>query len=114
MDPQHAAELLATERARIERALADLDRQNGDSELADVDQHLADAGSELFDKERDAGLIEQLRDQLAAVERAEKRLAEGKFGLSIESGEPIPDARLEAVPHAERTVEEQARYEGGL
>jgi DnaK suppressor protein len=114
VDPQHAAELLARERARIERSLAELDRQNGDSELADVDQHLADAGSDLFDKERDAGLIEQLRDQLAAVERAEKRLAEGKYGLSIESGEPIPDARLEAVPYAERTVEEQSRYERGI
>jgi DnaK suppressor protein len=114
VDPQHAAELLAKERARIERSLAELDRQNGDSELSDVDQHLADAGSELYDKERDAGLIEQLREQLAAVERAEKRLAEGRFGLSVESGEPIPDARLEAVPYAERTVEEQSRYERGI
>ncbi len=114
MDDARATELLAKERARIERSLADLDRQNEDNELADVDQHLADAGSELFDKERDAGLIEQLRDQLAAVERAEKRLAEGKYGLSIESGEPIPDARLEAVPFAERTVDEQDRYERGL
>jgi RNA polymerase-binding transcription factor DksA len=32
----------------------------------------------------------------------------------VESGEPIPDARLEALPLAERTVEEQARLEGGL
>ncbi len=33
---------------------------------------------------------------------------------SVESGEPIPDARLEANPTAERTVEEQERYERGL
>ena len=45
------------------------------------------------------------------VSLLEKRLAEGKYGLSVESGEAIPDARLEAVPWAERTVEEQARYE---
>ncbi|MCW3068160.1 MAG: transcriptional regulator, TraR/DksA family, partial [Solirubrobacterales bacterium] len=37
----------------------------------------------------------------------------GTYGLSVESGEPIPDARLEAIPWAERTTEEQARYELG-
>jgi RNA polymerase-binding transcription factor DksA len=29
----------------------------------------------------------------------------------VESGQPIPDARLEAIPWAERTAEEQAGYE---
>ncbi len=51
-----------------------------------------------------------LRDELAALHRAEERLAAGTYGLSVESGEPIPDARLEAVPLAERTVEEEERY----
>ncbi|MEA2140667.1 MAG: DnaK suppressor protein, partial [Solirubrobacteraceae bacterium] len=61
----------------------------------------------------DAGLAEQLRGELAAIERAQARLAEGKYGLSVESGEPIPDARLQSIPWAERTAEEQARYEAG-
>ena len=43
--------------------------------------------------------------------RAEARIAQGTFGLSVESGEPIPDDRLEAEPLAERTVEEQSQYE---
>ena len=51
----------------------------------------------------------QLREELAAVERAEERLMSGTYGLSIDSGEPIPDERLEAVPTAERTVEEERR-----
>ena len=110
MDEARARELLAHERQRIERSLVDLDPAP-DEELSHVDQHLADAGSELFETEREAGLATQLRDELAAVERAEQRLAEGKFGLSVESGEPIPDERLERMPWAERTVEEQARYE---
>ena len=50
---------------------------------------------------------EDLREQLAAVERAEERLAAGTYGLSVESGQPIPDERLEAVPTAELTVEEE-------
>jgi DnaK suppressor protein len=110
MDEARASELLARERERIERSLADLDPAP-DDELSHVDQHLADAGSELFETEREAGLATALRDELAAVERAEQRLAEGKFGVSVESGEPIPDDRLERMPWAERTVEEQARYD---
>ena len=55
------------------------------------------------------GLAEPLRDELAAVERAEQRIEQGTYGLSVESGEPIPDARLEAIPWAERTAEEEQR-----
>ncbi|MDX6699700.1 MAG: DnaK suppressor protein [Solirubrobacteraceae bacterium] len=109
MDETRARELLAAERERIERALADRDTPTQGDELADYDQHLGDAGSELYESERDAGLVEQLREELASVERAEKRLAEGTYGLSVDSGQPIPDERLEALPAAERTVEEQAR-----
>jgi DnaK suppressor protein len=112
MDPKRAAELLQAERSRIEEGLADLE-PDADEELSHVDQHLADEGTELFDEERDAGLAEGLREELAAVERAEQRLMQGTYGLSVESGEPIPDERLEAVPWAERTVEEQARYDRG-
>ncbi len=109
MEEARARELLARERARIERALGELRGSSAGDELADYDQHLADAASELYESERDAGLAEQLREELAAVERAERRLAEGTFGLSVESGAPIPDERLEAMPTAERTVEEQSR-----
>ena len=112
MDPERAGELLKSERARLERALAEF-RTSNDDELSHVDQHMADEGSELFEQERDAGLVVRLREELAAVERAESRLAAGEYGVSIESGEPIPDERLEAVPTAERTMEEQTRYERG-
>jgi DnaK suppressor protein len=110
MDETRARELLARERQRIERSLADLGPAE-DEELSHVDQHPADAGSDLYETEREEGLATGLRDVQEAIERAEQRLAEGKFGLSVESGEPIPDDRLERMPWAERTVEEQARYE---
>jgi len=57
--------------------------------------------------------LDDLREQLAAVERAEERLANGTYGRSVESGATIPDERLEAVPTAERTVDEEARRERG-
>lgn len=111
MDTRRAQKLLDLERTRIEREISRLARDGGDEELSHMDQHQADAGSDLFEQERDQSLIEALRRELAALERAEKRLAEGTFGLSIESGERIPDARLEVQPWAERTVAEQAAYE---
>jgi DnaK suppressor protein len=112
MDPKRATERLQAERSRIEQALAEFGPPE-DDELSDLDQHMADDATELFEEERDAGLAEKLREQLAAIERAEERLMSGTYGLSVETGEPIPDDRLEAVPWAERTVEEQARYDHG-
>jgi RNA polymerase-binding transcription factor DksA len=109
MDPKRAAELLQRERDRIQRLLLDLEQPASGDELSHGDQHLADEGTELFERERDLGLVEQLREELAAVERAEERLMSGTYGLSVENGEPIPDERLEAHPTAERTVEEERR-----
>ena len=110
VDSARAQELLGTERSRIERELARLG-VGPDNELSHSDQHPADEASELFEEERDQGLRERLQQELEAIGRAERRLAEGTYGLSVESGEPIPDGRLEAYPTAERTVEEQRRVE---
>jgi RNA polymerase-binding transcription factor DksA len=110
MDSDRARERLRRERERIEMALAG-EAHAPDTDLATRDQHLGDQGTELYDDELAEGLREQLAAELAAVERAEARLARGKYGVSIESGEQIPDERLEAHPTAERTTEEQARLE---
>ena len=106
MDPERVRELLAGERKRIERALAKL-RHEDTGEPAD-EEDPGNLGSDLYQDELDEGLADDLREELAAVERAEARLAAGTYGLSIESGKPIPDERLEALPTAERTVQEEA------
>ena len=110
MDADRARELLSAERERIERELAGLVHRD-DSEAPEADEFdAANRAPELLQDELAEGLAEELRQQLAAVERAEQRLAAGTYGLSIESGEPIPDERLEVAPAAERTVaEERAR-----
>jgi len=107
MDPDRARELLTAERDRIERALVELRHQDTGEEADDEDP--ANLASELYQDEFDEGLADDLREQLAAVERAEARLADGTYGISIESGKPIPDERLEALPGAERTAEEEGR-----
>jgi DnaK suppressor protein len=111
MDSAEARELLTAERTRIESALAGLAKPEGDEE-AHTDGS-GDSAPELVETEIDEGLARPLREQLAAIERAEQRLTDGTYGKSIESGEPIPDGRLRSIPWAERTAEEQARYEGG-
>jgi DnaK suppressor protein len=106
MHPDRARELLAAERERIEQALASFRRQST-GEPADEDDP-GNLTSDLYQDELDEGLSDHLREELAALERAEARLAAGTYGRSIDSGKPIPDERLEAVPTAERTVEEEA------
>ena len=55
MSPERAQELLAAERDRIERALADLGEPVGTDELATIDDP-ADQGSELYERELEEGL----------------------------------------------------------
>jgi DnaK suppressor protein len=107
MDPDRARELLASERARIERALASLRHQDDAEEFDDQDP--ANLASDLYQDELDQGRSEDLRRELDAVDRAEARLAAGTYGLSVVSGKPIPDERLEAIPTAERLADEEAR-----
>jgi DnaK suppressor protein len=109
MDADRARRLLADERERIEQAIAEVGSDNAAENAEPGDRDSED----LYQQEFDATRAGDLREQLAAVERAEARLADGTYGLSVESGEPIPDARLEAVPTAERTVAEEERLGPG-
>ena len=105
MEEKRAKELLAAERKQVEEELA-TSRRDGRAE-SDEDNPAGDFNSEgLYEDELAAGREQDLERRLEAVERAEQRLAAGTFGLSVQSGEPIPDGRLEAHPTAELTVEE--------
>jgi DnaK suppressor protein len=113
MDEDRARELLQRERERIETSLADLERlRQGEISEVEVSTDPVEDAELIEEGEVDEALERQLRSQLEAIERAEKRLEEGTYGFSVESGEPIPAKRLEAIPWAERTAEEQARIGG--
>ena len=105
MDIERARALLAAERREIEHALSRRGHEDDGDDAGWLEP--ANLAADLYLDELDEGLAEELRDRLAALERAEQRLAAGTYGLAIESGRPIPDARLEALPTAERTVEEE-------
>ena len=108
IDEARARELLERERERIEAELAGLERGRKQEIAAIQDESSAEGDAGLIENETvDEALTHSLKQKLEAIERAEKRLEKGTYGFSIESGEPIPAKRLEAVPWAERTKDEQ-------
>jgi DnaK suppressor protein len=112
IDADRARELLRGERERIESSLADAKRvRRSEVDEIDTDSDLVGDASTIDAEEVDDALTAQLVAELEAVERAERRLADGTYGFSIESGAPIPAPRLEAIPWAERTAPEQERFE---
>lgn len=107
MDEKRARELLRAERARVEELLKEAERARvGDESGPDDVPDTGDQAQELTAEGIDEALIASLRERLAALDRAEQRLANGTYGLSVRSGKPIPDERLEVDPAAELTVEE--------
>ena len=113
MDVERARALLVAERDDVQKLLAETeqtgreDRETEDEQDANVN----DPAQSLTQQGMDDAIAESLRDRLGALERAEQRLADGASGRSVQSGQPIPDARLEADPAAELTVEEAAARE---
>jgi DnaK suppressor protein len=111
VEAERARELLNRERAQIEREIAAIEREG--PEEGDDRVEPGDFDSEnLYQDELDAGRLQDLQRRLADIERAEVRLGAGTYGISIQSGEPIPDERLEAFPTAELTVKEQEHRSG--
>jgi DnaK suppressor protein len=110
MDEEHARRRLQEERTEVERLLDEAtiagreDRATEDEQGVEFD----DPAQSLTAQGEDDAIAESLRDRLAKIGRAEQRLANGTYGRSVRSGLPIPDARLEADPAAELTVEEAA------
>jgi DnaK suppressor protein len=103
VDPERARQQLTEARARIERELEAIGAQLPGEEPEDT----GDQASDLDQAGKDDAIRNDLRRTLEAIERAEQRLDDGSYGKSVISGEPIPDGRLEAIPWADRTVEEE-------
>jgi DnaK suppressor protein len=113
MDQTRARALLDQERARLRRLLpAGTPGQEDDIDLEGVGDEVDDADRR-NDEETGAAVDQFVQDRWAALQRAEARLEAGDYGLSVRSGRPIPDERLEADPLAELTVDEAAGVEAG-
>ena len=110
MEEAQARQLLSAERQRLETLLRETTRA-GDEDRESVGGvgDIADPAPPRTDQEGEDAIAAALRDRLAAVARAEARLAAGTYGRSVRSNDLIPDERLEADPAAELTVEEEAQ-----
>jgi DnaK suppressor protein len=111
MNEERARSLIAAERQRVVDLLAAAHLSALDDEQAehDVGDDDADAAQPLEHTTVDLAIEAGLDERLAALDRAEQRLSNGTFGLSVESGARIPDERLDADPAAELTVVEAER-----
>jgi DnaK suppressor protein len=101
---------LRDELVRIRQGMADDERDLGEAE-GDTQLDSGDLSQDMFTREMDASIGEQVGRRLGEVDRALQKIEEGTYGLSDDSGASIPRGRLQAVPEAIRTVEEQKRFE---
>lgn len=112
MDLDKAKQLIASERKRINDLLdISADDQRDDSAAErDAAGGDVDAAQPLEHEAIDIAIHSSLRQRLAALDRAERRISDGTYGKSLESGAAIPDERLDIDPAAELTVDEAATH----
>ena len=91
----------------------DEEEQDFETEYTSDTPDSGDEYQSLQAREADAGLHDEAERRLRDVRRALQKIDEGTYGLSDASGEPITEGRLEAIPEAIYTVEEEKRREGG-
>src|SRR5579875_2532036 len=106
-DDRAVADRLEGERRRIQAeiddiiaagSLSDQSEQGRDRELSGADQHDADEATDVQYREQDIAQVESLRAELADVDAAAARLAEGTYGRCVVCGKEIGAERLDALP----------------
>jgi DnaK suppressor protein len=109
---------LETERERLLAAMASvnhkesLTEESGDLATGPGD-HLADNATDTYMRELDEGLEENTGHLLAEIDEALGRIAEGTYGTCVACGQPIGQARLEAVPYATLCIDDKRAQERG-
>ena len=104
-----ARELLLAEQARARQRLTALEREfAGLAEAASAagtdDEHDPEGATLAFERQHAAALLEAAREQLAAVDTALRRLAEGRYGVCDRCRQPIGAERMAARPAAATCV----------
>ncbi|UOR13346.1 TraR/DksA C4-type zinc finger protein [Halobacillus amylolyticus] len=112
MDYTHFKKQLEERKQEIEQRLIDnnhfgleqgLASSRSSGELSQYDNHPADSGTDLYEREKDMALLTHLEDELSEISYSLKQIEQGTYGICEKTGEKIPLERLEAVPTA-RTI----------
>jgi len=80
-------------------------------EMASYSLHMADSGTDNFDRDFALSLLSSDQDAVYEIEEALKRIERATYGVCELTGKSIPRARLDAIPWTRFTVEAQAQLE---
>jgi DnaK suppressor protein len=80
-------------------------------QMASYSLHMADSGTDNFDRDFALSLLSSDQDAIYEIEEALRRIERNTYGVCELTGKPIPKARLEAIPWTRFTVEAQAQLE---
>ena len=103
---QHLVDL----RDQLRRQMDGLAQESA-QEMAGYSLHMADSGTDNFDRDFALSLLSSDQDAIYEIEEALKRIEKKTYGVCELTGKPIPRARLEAIPWTRFTVEAQAQLE---
>ncbi|HEV2330512.1 MAG TPA: TraR/DksA C4-type zinc finger protein [Verrucomicrobiae bacterium] len=103
---QHLVEL----RDQLRRQMDGLAQESA-QEMAGYSLHMADSGTDNFDRDFALSLLSSDQDAIYEIEEALKRIEKKTYGVCELTGKSIPKARLEAIPWTRFTVEAQAQLE---
>jgi RNA polymerase-binding transcription factor DksA len=97
-------------RDQLQRQMSGLAKESA-QELAGYSLHMADSGTDNFDRDFALSLLSSDQDAVYEIEEALKRIERNTYGICELTGKSIPKARLEAIPWARFTVQAQAQLE---
>ena len=103
-------DMLIDLRERLVAQMSGLAKESAE-EMAGYSLHMADSGTDNFDRDFALSLLSSDQDAMYEIEEALKRIEKNTFGVCEVTGKQIPKARLEAIPWTRFTVEAQAQLE---
>src|SRR3954471_23198691 len=84
-------------RERLMNQMSGLAKESAE-EMASYSLHMADSGTDNFDRDFALSLLSSDQDAIYEIEEALKRIEKGTYGVCELTGKPIPKARLDAIP----------------
>lgn len=97
-------------RNQLTRQMSGLAKESA-QEMAGYSLHMADSGTDNFDRDFALSLLSSDQDAVYEIEEALKRIEKNAYGICELTGKPIPRKRLEAIPWTRFTVEAQGQLE---
>lgn len=80
-------------------------------EMSSYSLHMADSGTDNFDRDFALSLLSSDQDAIYEIDEALRRMQRKSYGICELTGKPIPKSRLEAIPWTRFTVQAQAQLE---